>query len=126
MPPPVRNLFEPISGVAGELATPMLDGAGFRLEHIASNGAASAPGFWYDQPAPEWVAVVRGHATLEFADGQLALQPGDSLLIPAHLKHRVASTSADAVWLALHLRDIMSVEVGPTPALAPHSPEIKT
>lgn len=104
MPPSVRNLFEPISGVAGELTAPLLDGACFRLEHIASNGAASAPGFWYDQPDPEWVALVQGRATIEFEDGPLALKSGDSLLIPAHAKHRVAATSADAVWLALHLQ----------------------
>jgi len=106
MPPPVRNLFEPISGVAGELASPLLNGAGFRLEHIASNSAASAPGFWYDQPDPEWVALVQGHATLEFDEGRLTLKPGDSLLIPAHARHRVADTSSDAVWLALHLTTI--------------------
>ena len=77
-------------------------GARFRLEHIASNRAASPPGFWYDQDAAEWVALVRGRATLEFDDGRLELVSGDSLLIPAHVKHRVATTSADAVWLALH------------------------
>ncbi len=126
MLPTIRNLFAPNPGLEDERVASVIEGAGFRLEHIASNGAASAPGFWYDQPAPEWVALVRGHATLEFADGKLALQPGDSLVIPAHLKHRVASTSADAVWLALHVRDIMSVEVGPAAALAPHSPETKT
>jgi cupin 2 domain-containing protein len=30
------------------------------------------------------------------------LKPGDHLLIPAHCRHRVASVSGDAVWLALH------------------------
>ncbi len=104
MPPAVRNLFEAIPGAEDELLTPLLAGAGFRLEHIVSNGAVSAPGFWYDQEGAEWVALVQGRATLEFEDGRLELKPGDSLLIPAHARHRVASTSADAVWLALHLR----------------------
>jgi cupin 2 domain-containing protein len=104
MPPSVSNLFELRSDSGDEALLPILDEAGFRLEHIVSNGAASPPGFWYDQDTAEWVALVHGHATLEFEDGRLALKPGDSLLIPARSRHRVAETSADAVWLALHFR----------------------
>ncbi len=102
MLPAIRNLLEPRNGSGDELLTPVLQESGFRLEHIASKGAASPPGFWYDQDKPEWVALLRGHATLEFEDERLTLKPGDSLLIPAHTKHRVADTSSDAVWLALH------------------------
>lgn len=105
MLPAIRNLLEARAGSGDEVLTPVLQESGFRLEHITSNGAASPPGFWYDQETPEWVALVQGHATLEFADGRLALKPGDSLLIPAHARHRVVDTSADAVWLALHFRD---------------------
>lgn len=105
MPPSVTNLFERESNstsAKAERFIPILEAPGIRLERIVSNGAASAPGFWFDQDTSEWVALVQGHATLEFADGRLALNPGDSLLIPAHAKHRVTHTSADAVWLALH------------------------
>ena len=77
-------------------------GGAFRLEHIVSRGAASPDGFWYDQENPEWVALVRGAAVLEFPSGRLALRAGDCLLIPAHREHRVAETSADAVWIAAH------------------------
>jgi len=107
MPPSIVSLFEPGSDATSSKAErfiPILEAPGIRLERIVSNGAASAPGFWYDQDASEWVALVRGHATLEFADGRLELKAGDSLLIPAHAKHRVSHTSADAVWLALHFR----------------------
>lgn len=75
-----------------------------KLEHIISNGQASDPGFWYDQESDEWVALIQGTATLEFVDGTLSLKAGDSLTIPAHLKHRVANVSQDAVWLALHFK----------------------
>ena len=102
MPPAVQNLFDASVESGGERVARVADGAGFRFEHIVSNRAASRPGFWYDQDNSEWVALVRGHATLEFDDGRLELEPGDSLVIPAHVKHRVAETSADAVWLALH------------------------
>jgi cupin 2 domain-containing protein len=104
--PAIRNLLEAHPRSGGELLTTVLQESGFRLEHIISNGAASPPGFWYDQDEPEWVALLRGHATLEFEGGRLTLKPGDSLLIPAHARHRVADTSSDAVWLALHLTTI--------------------
>lgn len=102
MPPAVQNLLEAASGAGEERLFSLVEAPGLRLERIVSNGAASPPGFWYDQDAAEWVALVRGGATLEFEDGRLALAAGDCLLIPAHVRHRVAETSADAVWLALH------------------------
>ena len=99
------NLFAPVPAgeAAAERFIPLLQGAGFRLEHIVSHGRASEPGFWYDQAEDEWVALLRGTATLVFEPEEtVALAAGDALLIPAHRRHRVAATSADAVWLALH------------------------
>lgn len=87
-----------------EVVTALASGWRFKLEHIASRGDVSPPGFWYDQDDSEWVALVFGHATLEFEDGMLSLEAGDSILIPAHMKHRVVATSFDAVWIALHFR----------------------
>jgi cupin 2 domain-containing protein len=106
MPLEVRNLFDPRADSGKELLIPVLRGTDFRMEHIVSNGAASPAGFWYDQESPEWVALVQGSATLEFEDGALRLKAGDSLVIPARLKHRVQQTSADAVWLAFHFRAV--------------------
>jgi cupin 2 domain-containing protein len=104
MPPEIRNLFAARPDSGKELLLPVLRGAGFRVEHIVSNGAASPAGDWCDQESAEWVALVQGSATLEFEDGTLQLRTGDSLVIPAHMKHRVAQTSTDAVWLAIHFR----------------------
>ncbi len=43
---------------------------------------ASPAGFWYDQDEDEWVVVLRGTATLEFAGGeQVELKAGDYLTI---------------------------------------------
>ncbi|MBM4309689.1 MAG: cupin domain-containing protein [Deltaproteobacteria bacterium] len=86
-----------------ETFIPLLQRAGFRLEQIVSNGQASAPGFWYDQDRDEWVMLVRGEAVLELDQERVELKAGDYLLIPAHVRHRVASCSQDAVWLALHM-----------------------
>jgi len=83
----------------------LLDRPGARVERIVSTGQATPPGQWYDQPGDEWVALLAGRATLRLGDGALVdLSPGDWLLIPAHLRHRVEATSADppCVWLAVH------------------------
>lgn len=96
------NLFRPGSGT-GESLTPLLTGGAFRLEQIVSRGEPSPPGFFYDQREDEWVVLVQGTATLEFADGErLGFEPGDCLRIEAHDRHRVSEVSDDAIWLAVH------------------------
>lgn len=107
--PPTDNLF------AGLPATPQPDetvdilaqGPQTRIERIVSTGQASPPGFWYDQPWDEWVVLLSGGAGLHL-HGETEprrLAPGDHLLIPARLRHRVAWTSPDVptIWLAVHL-----------------------
>lgn len=105
-PSRISNIFTPPpAGDAGEQLTTLLETPDFRLEHIVSNGQATKTGWWYDQPGPEWVMLLRGTAKLRFeGEGPLDLNPGDALLIPAHSKHRVESCSPDALWLALHFR----------------------
>jgi cupin 2 domain-containing protein len=58
----------------------------------------------YDQEQDEWVMLVAGNSVLEI-EGQedVALEAGDYLFLPAHVRHRVKQVSEDAVWLALHL-----------------------
>ena len=83
----------------------LLDRPGARVERIVSTGQTTPPGQWYDQQGDEWVALLAGRATLRFEDGSLVeLSPGDWLLIPARVRHRVEATSADppSVWLAVH------------------------
>ncbi|MCI0666812.1 MAG: cupin domain-containing protein [Methylococcaceae bacterium] len=81
----------------------------FRLERIVSQSHHATPeGEWFDQPADEWVILLRGSAglTMEGEAGPIILNPGDHLLIPAHKKHRVEWTSPaeKTVWLAVHFR----------------------
>ena len=104
MKPIVCNLFAQASSPKeGEEVLPLLKGQSFRLETIHSYGHPSPEGFWYDQVSAEWVFLAQGSARIEFeGEGMLDLQSGDHLLIPAHCRHRVESTSGDAVWLALH------------------------
>ena len=104
MKPIIRNLFAQTDSPTGEeMIQPLLDGKSFRLESIHSYGRPTPEGFWYDQVSAEWVLLAQGSARLEFeGEGRLDLQSGDHLLIPVHCRHRVESTSEDAVWLALH------------------------
>ncbi|HSC84977.1 MAG TPA: cupin domain-containing protein [Pseudomonas sp.] len=105
MPPRLTHLLQPTGEQQGEEQfLPLLRTAQLQLEQIISHGQASPAGFWYDQPSAEWVALLRGTAQLEFEDGTLPLQAGDALLIPAHCRHRVASCSLDAIWLALRFQ----------------------
>lgn len=91
----------PEAGIEEDFLTLLLR-PGLRVERIVSDCHASPAGFWYDQPEDEWVLLLQGSARLEYADGrQLGLCPGDSLLIPAHCRHRVAETGLRTVWLAI-------------------------
>lgn len=113
MIPRVTNLLTPPPGGSGSPDNPeaetihhLIQTPSLNLEHIVSRGQASPRGFWYDQMDPEWVVLLRGTATLDFGDaGVLDLRAGDSLTLPARVKHRVAQVSDDALWVALHFRD---------------------
>ncbi len=88
-----------------ELFSDLIPDAGVKIERIVSSGQSTPEGEWYDQDRDEWVALIQGEAVLQYADNSLlALNAGDHVLIPAHTRHRVASTSAEppCVWLAVH------------------------
>jgi len=77
-----------------------------RIERIVSRGHTTPEGQWYDQDADEWVALLQGEASIAYADGTTAkLAAGDWICLPAHCRHRVASTSSEppAIWLAVHV-----------------------
>jgi cupin 2 domain-containing protein len=102
----VNNLFVDIPReMPEEIVGEILRTDAFRIERIVSRGQASPPGFWYDQERDEWVLLVKGSASLRFDDGrEVALAPGDHLLIPRRVRHRVERTDPDGetVWLAVH------------------------
>jgi cupin 2 domain-containing protein len=104
MPPRVVSLYSAdIDPMLGETFEPLVTGAQFRCERIVSRGVVSPPGFWYQQAQQEWVLLARGKAVIEFeGDEAVTLYSGDSMTIPAMCRHRVAKTSSDALWIALH------------------------
>jgi cupin 2 domain-containing protein len=103
------NLFAglPASPQPDELFETLCAQRGVRIERIVSTGQSSPPGFWYDQPCDEWVALLSGTATLRFEDEATGreLRPGDWVFIEARRRHRVDQTDAStpSVWLAVHL-----------------------
>ena len=99
------SLFREVpSQLADELVSVLASSDSVRIERIVSTGHRSADGHWYDQAEHEWVAVLRGAAVLHFDDDtSVSMGPGDHVLIPAHRRHRVESTSETepTVWLAV-------------------------
>ena len=103
------NLFAAMpQGFDDEVFEELASAESVRIERILSRGHASPADSWYDQDEHEWVAVLQGEATLEFEDGQqFRLGVGEYVLIPAHVRHRVAWTEPDrvTVWLAVFYTD---------------------
>ncbi len=104
----MNNLFNDIPDeLTEELFTELATGGKVRVERIVSDGHVSPEGYWYDQEQNEWVLLISGSAVLaiesETGIEKIELQSGDYLLIPAHQRHRVESTSKTekTIWLAI-------------------------
>ena len=100
------NLFAAvdIASSPSEHVETLFENSGTRIEWIVSHGHSTD---WYDQEDSEWVAVLAGQAVLEFDDGTFRqLNAGDFVMLPSHLRHRVASTSPlePTIWLAVLMR----------------------
>ena len=107
---PLGSLFSSIPGeLLEERFETLLETPDFRLERILSRGHVTPEGEWYDQETLEWVLLVEGAARLavEGRADDIVMSPGDTLLLPAHCRHRVIWTPPDrvTVWLALHFRE---------------------
>ena len=99
-----ENLFRNIpEELPEELFTVVAENETVKIERIVSDGHASPEGFWYDQEQNEWVFLVSGSAILTVEDEPVKLNAGDYLLIPAHQRHRIESTSQNekTIWLAV-------------------------
>ena len=105
---PSSNLFAGFSGDGqAEQAQELFRLTAGRVLRIQSCGQVSPPGFWYEEPEDEWIAVLTGEGELEWPDGgRQRLKSGDWLFIPAGEKHRVSYTSSrpPCFWLAVYGR----------------------
>ena len=99
----MKNLLNNIPAeLPEELMETLAQSEAIHIKRIVSKGHTTD---WYDQEQNEFVLLLKGAARLEFEEGrEEEMSPGDCLNIPAHIKHRVAWTAANAetVWLAVH------------------------
>lgn len=103
------NLFAGLPGrLPDEVFETLAEGSDVTVERIVSTGQATPDGEWLAEDRHEWVALLQGAAGLRFEaePAERRLGPGDWLLIPAGIRHRVEWTAADpaTVWLAVHYR----------------------
>jgi cupin 2 domain-containing protein len=90
-----------------EIFEALIPDQGVLIERIISSGQSSAANEWYDQERDEWVVLLQGEAEIGWEDGRCRkLVAGDWLMIPAHQRHRVLSTSQRpaCIWLAVHAK----------------------
>jgi cupin 2 domain-containing protein len=76
-------------------------------KNVTINRIVSARGFrseLYVQEEDEWVALLKGEATLLLNEETKRLKEGDTLFIPAGQPHQVLQTSEGALWLTVHIR----------------------
>jgi cupin 2 domain-containing protein len=101
----VKNIFSSIpERIQEEIFENLLVADNIRIERILSKGQSSPALRWYDQAEHEWVMVLEGRGIVLFEDGRkITLGKGDSLHIPAHVRHRITWTDPDRVtiWLAV-------------------------
>ncbi|WP_240312024.1 cupin [Teredinibacter turnerae] len=110
----VKNVLADVpTSLPDEVFQDLIRSENLRVERILSRGHRSPADGWYDQDENEWVLVLQGSARLAFCTGSdetiersISLQVGDSLLIPAHQKHRVSWTDPNetTIWLAIFYR----------------------
>ena len=107
--PEANLLATPCPAPGQEISVVLVDQKNWRLERIHSCLAASPEGFWYDQEEHEWVTLLQGSALLELEGEKVPVElcRGESLLIPAHRRHRLLATdpAPGTVWLALFWRE---------------------
>lgn len=103
------NLFDLIpSELPEEVFQTLVQSGTLKVERIISRGHATPEGQWYDQAHNEWVVLLSGGArlTIEGKEGFVEMKPGDYVMLPAGLRHRVDWTDPeqDSVWLAINFQ----------------------
>ena len=110
------NLFDinNLLPLDSEVINTIVDNNSVKIERIVSSGQSSPDNFWYDQIQDEWVVILEGYGVIEYPDkSTIHLHKGDSLLIPAHTKHRVQETADPTIWLTFFFNNsILNKQTG--------------
>jgi cupin 2 domain-containing protein len=104
----VQNIFTDLAQTFQdeEVFTELLNNQSVKIERVVSTGQITPVENAYDQIHDEWVILLAGSAKMWLEHkGDIELNYGDYLFIPAGQKHRVTFTSnlPPAVWLAIHI-----------------------
>jgi len=101
----LHNIYKQLPDDLGEeIFETLVQSNSVKIERIISMGHKSPDSGWYDQEQNEWVLVLKGSASISFENEEVVdLKEGDYINLPAHLKHRVISTSpaTETIWLAI-------------------------
>jgi cupin 2 domain-containing protein len=99
----IGNLFTAAEPPAqGERFEELLSCRNLRIERIVSS--SSIVSSEYNQEQDEWVALLRGEATLDIAGERVEFRAGDHVFLPARTPHTLFRASQGALWLASHLQ----------------------
>lgn len=101
LPPPSGERFRELARMANVV-----------VEEIVSS--ASPELGTYLQVQDEWVVVLDGAAVMEVDGVEVRLGPGDWVLLPAAMPHRVLTTAAGTRWLAVHVHPTLTPSVAAT------------
>jgi len=100
------NIFADLPDArAGEVFTRLAATNGAVVERIVSRGQVTPEDAPWRQDHDEWVLLVAGAARLAIqGQDEVALTPGDHVLIPGGAQHRVTWTApeTETVWVAVH------------------------
>ena len=102
------NIYDFLEDTNKEVVDILNKGKNVRIERIVSTGQVSKEGFYYDQDEHEWILLLEGYAKIGFLDGKvISLSKGDTLFIPAHVKHNILFTSKNpcCIWLCVFYKD---------------------
>ena len=99
---PGSNFFADLNPPkSGERFDILLQHRNLVIERIVSAGEVQSSE--YIQTQDEWVVLLQGEASLDVAGKTRHLAAGDYLFLPAGTPHRILSTAAGTLWLAVHL-----------------------
>ena len=97
-----QNLFNDLPTLlTGEDFATILNCQNVVIERIVSSNQPDNK--IYQQSQDEWVILMQGLAKLKMNNDVISLKAGDYLFIKAQTLHQVMETSANCIWLAIHI-----------------------
>lgn len=100
---PLRGSLRPGTDVpaAGERIEEVLAVGNVVVEQILSGPDVDPAD--YLQDSDEWITLLAGAAVLDVGGERVELGPGDWVLLPAGVPHRLVEVESGSNWLAVHV-----------------------